>query len=133
MTGQSGLHHVLFVAVTRKFQEPGQQTQDLSRLDAESRLSAEHPLDASTDLAGTGQWNHMAGTYVAAITVRTRFAELAFFNQRNIASGLPKIPCGESSDDSTTDDDSMRRFDCHWSVILTSDRGGEVRPQLAGR
>ena len=60
----------------------------------------------------------MTGADVAAVAMRTRFAKTAFVNERDVASGLSQIPCGESADNSTTDDDCTRRFMCHGSFQL---------------
>lgn len=55
----------------------------------------------------------MTGTDITAVAMRTRFTKTAFVNERDVAAGLPQIPCGEATDDSATNDDSMRRFGCH--------------------
>ena len=49
----------------------------------------------------------MAGAYIAAVAVRSRFAKLTLFNQCHLAAGLSQIPGRKSANDAATNDDCV--------------------------
>jgi len=120
MTGSPCFQHCLCIAPQRKTNQPWSQRNELCRIDTEGSLGAEHSLEAFEHLTGAGQRNHMAGTHVTAVPMRTLTTELPLFHNGHLMAGLRQIPCREAPDHSTTNH-HRPLFCCHCCVLTSSE------------
>ena len=78
-----GLHHRAFVAAKRELRQPPPESRIEPGLQPDGAVRFDHRLEDSPQGAGLGQRQHMAGTDVTAVAVRTRGAELPLVEQRD--------------------------------------------------